>query len=266
MTRISLEQVCSDRPHAVTLSDCRGQLYCSVAIKIVPASKVADPMRKQRFVREAKAASTLNHPNIVTIYEISYDDDVDFIVMEYVDRRTLDKLIDATGLRLPQGLQSAVQIADALTGAHAAGIIHRDVRPSNIMVTDDESIKVLDFGLAKLAVPPESPADGTTLSAGALTEQGTAVGTAFNMSPEQAEARKLDARSDVLSFGSVLYEMTTGAGRSGETRRPLSWQRVSNQDPTPPAQPSGSVSPELEKIILRCLRKIRRGAIRPWPT
>lgn len=231
-----------------------GQLDRSVAIKILPGSKVADPMRKQRFVREAKAASPLNHPNIVTIYEISYDD-VDFIVMEYVDRRTLDKLIGAKGLRLGQGLQYAVQIADALTGAHAAGIMHRDVKPSNIMVTDDESIKVLDFGLAKLAPPPESPADGTTLSAGALTEEGAAVGTASYMSPEQAEARKLDARSDVFCFGSVLYEMTTGAGSSGETRRSLILAKILNEDPTPSAQLSGSVSPELEKIILRCLRK-----------
>src|SRR5881628_689827 len=148
-----------------------------VAIKILPPGKVADPARKQRFVQEAKAASALNHPNIVTIHDIRSDAGMDFIVMEYITGKTLDELIHPRGLRPPQALRYAVQIADALAKAHGAGILHRDLKPSNVMVTDEGRIKILDFGLAKLVEPVDPSAEATTLTA-SLTEEGVLVGTA----------------------------------------------------------------------------------------
>src|SRR2546425_596137 len=163
----------------------------SVAIKVLPPDKVADAGRKQRFAQEAKAASALNHPNIVTIHDISSDEGVDFIVMEYIEGQALDELIAPKGLRLRQALHYAVQVADALAKAHGAGILHRDLKPSNIMVTDEGRIKILDFGLAKLLEPAESSPDGATLTARPMTEEGTLLGTAAYMSPEQAEGRKL---------------------------------------------------------------------------
>ncbi len=232
-----------------------GRLDRSVAIKVLPAGKVADAGCKQRFVREARAASALNHPNIVTIHEIHSEDDVDFIVMEHVDGTTVDKTIGPKGLRPAEVVRYAVQIADALTKAHAAGIIHRDLKPSNIMVTREGRVKVLDFGLAKLTERPEPSPDSTTLTAGTLTEEGTALGTASYMSPEQAEGRKVDARSDIFSFGTVLYEMTTGRRpfRGDSTMAILA--KILNEEPTPPAQLTSSVPHDFEKIILRCLRK-----------
>ncbi len=220
-----------------------------VAIKVLPPGKVADPGRKQRFVQEAKAASALNHPNIVTIYDIRSEGGVDFIVMEYIEGRTLERR------PLREVLRCAIQIADALAAAHKAGIVHRDLKPSNIMVTEEGRVKILDFGLAKLLEPAESSPDGTTVTARPMTEEGAVLGTAAYMSPEQAEGRKLDGRSDIFSFGSVLYEMVTG-------RRPFAGDsylailtKVLNEDPAPPSQLSAAVPPELEKFILRCLRK-----------
>ena len=227
----------------------------AVAIKVLPADKVADPGRKQRFVQEAKAASALNHPNIVTIYDIRYQDGTDFIVMEYIEGQTLDDLIARKAIRSVQALKYAVQIADALAKAHGAGILHRDLKPSNIMVNDEGLIKVLDFGLAKLLEPADSSSDATTLTARSLTEEGAVVGTAAYMSPEQAEGRNLDGRSDIFSFGSVLYEMITGRRPfTGDSRLSI-LAKILNENPTPPRQLDVSIPPELEKIILRCLRK-----------
>ena len=186
-----------------------------VAVKVLPPDRVADPARKQRFVQEARAASALNHPNIVTIHDIRSQDGVDFIVMEYVEGKTLDERIPARGMRPTEALKSAVQIADALAKAHGAGIIHRDLKPSNVMVTEEGRVKVLDFGLAKLLEPADYSDEAATLTAGPLTEEGAVVGTAAYMSPEQAEGRKLDGRSDIFSFGSVLYEMVTGRKQIG---------------------------------------------------
>jgi serine/threonine protein kinase len=184
-----------------------------VALKTLSAEKLADPERKRRFVQEAKAASALNHPNIVHIYDIADADGVQFIAMEYVAGKTLDQLIGRKGLRLNEALKYAIQIADALAKAHSAGIIHRDLKPSNIMVTENGLVKVLDFGLAKLAETAAGEFGETatvTAPEGPHTEEGTIVGTIAYMSPEQAEGKKVDARSDIFSFGSVLYEMVTG--------------------------------------------------------
>jgi serine/threonine protein kinase len=153
-----------------------------VAIKVLRADKVADPARKQRFFQEARAASALNHPNIITIHDISSEGNIDFLVMEYVSGKTLEHLIPRKGLRQSDTLKYAVQIADALAAARAVGIVHRDVKPSNIMVTDHGRVKVLDFGLAKLTEPVETGPDQPTRTALACTAEGTVMGSAPYMS------------------------------------------------------------------------------------
>ena len=158
----------------------------SVALKILPSEKLADPERKQRFTQEAKAASALNHPNIITIHDITSDGGVDFIAMEYVQGKTLDQVIPRKGMRLNEALKIAVQVADALAATHAIGIIHRDIKPSNVMVSDQGRVKVLDFGLVKLKGSAESGASDVTRTAAVQTDEGRIVGTVFYMSPEQA--------------------------------------------------------------------------------
>jgi len=224
-----------------------------VAIKVLPQDRVADPLRKERFALEARAASALNHPGIVTIYDISSDEGIDFIVMEYVSGKTLDAVIPAKGLSVTRALRYGAAIADALAKAHEAGIIHRDLKPSNIVVTDDDAIKVLDFGLAKLLEPSTDAAHARTQTA-VLTDAGTVVGTAAYMSPEQARGDKLDARSDIFSFGAVLYEMVTGRRPFDAPSRVEVLGKVLNSDPEAPRNLS-SVSPDVERTILRCLRK-----------
>ena len=227
-----------------------------VAIKVLPPEKLADPERKRRFAQEARAALALNHPNIVTIYDIGEADGVQYIAMEYIQGETLDRLFGRKGLPLKESLNFAVQIADALAKAHAAGILHRDLKPSNIMVTGDGIVKILDFGLAKL-VEAEGSADraATATAEAPLTQNGCIVGTTAYMSPEQAEGKPLDARSDIFSFGSVLYEMLTG-------RRPFTGDSTASTlaaiimgNPVAPSEISGTLPLEVERAVLRCLRK-----------
>jgi serine/threonine protein kinase len=223
-----------------------------VALKVLPPEKVAHPERKQRFVREARAASALNHPNIVTVYDIDQSDGIDFIAMEYVEGKTLDEVIGRKGLKLNEALKYAVQIADALARAHAVGIVHRDLKPGNVMVTAEGRVKVLDFGLAKLTEPAAVGPEDPTVTAGRSTESGRVVGTAGYMSPEQAEGEKVDARSDIFSFGSVLYEMLTGRRAFRRDNPTLTLAAILHQEP--PALPEGAPS-ELERVLTRCLRK-----------
>jgi len=173
-----------------------------VAVKVLPAEAVANPERKRRFVQEAKAASALNHPNIIHTYDISSVDGVDFIAMEYVQGQTLEALIGRRGLPVSEALKHAIAITEALGKAHAAGIVHRDLKPGNVMVNEDGVVKVLDFGLAKLTerAPIDSDEDAATetLGAAAATEEGVLLGTVAYMSPEQAEGKKLDTRSDIF--------------------------------------------------------------------
>jgi len=229
-----------------------------VALKVLPADKMSDPERRRRFVQEAKAASALNHPNIVTIYDVDQADGVHFIAMERVEGHTLDALIGRKGLPLRKALGLAVQIADGLGKAHAAGIIHRDVKPSNIMVTADGLVKILDFGLAKLTEPVEQVDDAAptrTFAHPAATEEGTILGTVAYMSPEQAEGKPVDARSDIFSFGSVLYEMLTGRRAfQGETKA-STLAAVITKDPETPTGSGGPLPPEVERAVMRCLRK-----------
>jgi serine/threonine protein kinase len=209
-------------------------------------------------VQEAKAASALNHPNIVHIYDIAEADGVQFIAMEYVAGKTLDLLIGRKGLRLNEALKYAVQIADALARAHAAGIVHRDLKPSNLMVDDHGLVKVLDFGLAKLAETATGELGETaTMRAkeGPGTEEGTIVGTVAYMSPEQAEGKKVDGRSDIFSFGSVLYEMVTGRRAFHGDSKLSTLSAILKEDPKPVSGITPDVPRDLEKIISRCLRK-----------
>jgi Tol biopolymer transport system component/tRNA A-37 threonylcarbamoyl transferase component Bud32 len=222
-----------------------------VAIKILPAESVSDPDRRRRFVLEAKAASALNHPNIVTIHDLDSTGDLHFIVMEYVAGKTLDRLMGTKGIKLSSALGYTVQIADALSKAHAVGIIHRDLKPSNIMITEDGTVKVLDFGLAKLIEPTEADSETAT----ALTEAGIIVGTAAYMSPEQAEGKKVDTRSDIFSFGSVVYEMITGSRAFPGDTRASTIASIVRDEPRPPREIIDDLPQEVERAVLRCLRK-----------
>jgi serine/threonine protein kinase len=226
-----------------------------VALKILPAEKVADPDRRLRFVQEAKAASALNHPHIVTIHDIDLADGVHFIAMEYVDGKTLDQLIPRHGMRLNEALKVAVQMADALAAAHEAGIVHRDLKPGNLMVTEKGQVKVLDFGLAKLTEKLPTGAEDATLTAKPDTEEGKIVGTVAYMSPEQAEGKKVDARSDIFSLGSVLYEMMTGEKAFQGSSKISTLSAILHREPNPVSAVAKAIPADLEKLIGRCLRK-----------
>jgi serine/threonine protein kinase len=224
-----------------------------VAIKVLPPEKVADPERKRRFVQEAKAASALKHPNIITVHDIAQQDGIDYIVMEYVEGKGLDELIGRKGLKLRDTLRYGVQIAAGLARAHEAGITHRDLKPSNIMVDVHGLVKVLDFGLAKLT-EPVSGEEAPTLTLRPATEEGKIVGTVAYMSPEQAEGLKVDARSDIFSFGSVLYEMVTGRRAFQGESKLSTLSAILHKEP----KPLGSETPrDLVKVVERCLRKDR---------
>jgi Tol biopolymer transport system component/predicted Ser/Thr protein kinase len=230
-----------------------------VAVKVLPPDRVTDPDRKLRFIQEAKAASALRHPNIVVIHDIASDGGIDFIVMEFIEGQPLDALIGRKGLKLNEALGCAVQVADGLARAHVAGIIHRDLKPSNVMVTGDGHVKILDFGLAKLTesgpADPSEPTMTFNVDNKPRTEEGTIVGTAAYMSPEQAEGKPVDARSDIFSFGAVLYEMLTGQKAFGRDSRMKTLAAVLNEDPPPASSLNEAVPAELERILARCLRK-----------
>jgi len=232
------------------------RLKRAVALKLLPPGRLSDPERKRRFVQEARAASTLNHPNIVTIHDIDQAEGFDFIAMEYVAGKTLDRLIPRRGMALDKVLGLGIQIADALAAAHAAGIIHRDLKPSNIMVTDSGQVKILDFGLAKLTErsEPDTEEDGTTGSS-VLTEDGMIFGTVTYMSPEQAQGKKVDARSDIFSFGAVVYEMIAGRRAFDGESATEALAAIIRDEPKPLGQVRSDVPDELAKIIHRCLRK-----------
>ena len=223
-----------------------------VALKVLPPERVADPERKRRFVQEAKAASALNHPNIITIHDITQESGIDFIAMEYVPGKTLDELIPRKGMRLNRALKVAVQIAEALAAAHAAGIIHRDLKPGNVMVTEDGRVKVLDFGLAKLTETTALGEDQATRTLRPATEEGAILGTVAYMSPEQAQSKPVDARSDIFAFGSLLYEMVAGRRAFQSDTKISTLAAIIHQEPAPLA---AETPRDLEKIITRCLRK-----------
>jgi serine/threonine-protein kinase len=238
------------------------QLGRLVALKTLSESVLQNPEQRLRFLQEARAACALNHPNIVIIYEISTAREVHFIAMEYVRGKTLDGLISERSLPLPETIRYAVQIADALAAAHAAGVIHRDLKPANVMITAEGTVKILDFGLAKVDFSFAS--NGTleetrSIRFHAATEPGMLLGTVSYMSPEQAESRQLDARSDMFSFGAVLYEMVTGRKAFDGTSGISTLTAILRDEPKPVREWSSGVPHQLQAIISRCLRKDRES-------
>jgi serine/threonine protein kinase/class 3 adenylate cyclase len=233
-----------------------------VAMKVLPAGMAADPERRRRFVHEAQAASALNHPNIITIYDIVNDGDTQYMVVEYVDGRTLLELTPKDGLPVPQAIQYASQMVEALGAAHAAGIVHRDLKPANVMVTGAGLVKLLDFGLAKVVVGEaaevgEAGDYNLTVTAidAPLTIEGSVMGTVNYMSPEQAEGKKVDARSDIFSFGAVLYEMLTGRRAFRGASAVSTLTAVLRDDIQPIVELKPDVPLDLERIVQTCLRK-----------
>ncbi|HVS83126.1 MAG TPA: protein kinase, partial [Pyrinomonadaceae bacterium] len=230
-----------------------------VALKILPAEVAADRNRMSRFVQEAKAASALNHPNIITIYEIEQIDSVNFIATEFVDGETLRERMRSAPMSFAEVLDVAIQTASALSAAHAAGIVHRDIKPENVMLRRDGIVKVLDFGLAKLTADQSGTVD-TQVPTKALfwTDPGKVVGTVIYMSPEQARGIPVDARTDIFSFGVVLYEMIAGClPFTGSSTSDVMASILSEKNAQPLARYSREVPAELERIVGKALRKDR---------
>jgi eukaryotic-like serine/threonine-protein kinase len=231
------------------------RLERTVALKILPAQFSSDPVRKQRFEREAKTISSLNHPHICVLYDVGHQDGMDYLVMECVEGETLAKRLEKAPLPLDQVLKYGAQIADGLDKAHRSGVVHRDLKPGNIMLTPTGA-KLLDFGLAKPAATPVSAATLTAVQAAPVTEEGTIVGTFQYMSPEQVQGKEVDGRSDIFSLGAVLYEMVTGK-RAFEGKSQLSVaSAILEKEPEPISAAKPMTPPALDHAVKKCLAKL----------
>ena len=235
------------------------RLNRQVAIKILPQAKLSDPDRRRRFLQEAQAASGLNHPNIITVHDLLADSGGDCLVMEYLTGQTLTQAIPPEGLPLRDVLSYGLQIADALAAAHAAGIVHRDLKPANVMISAQGRVKLLDFGLAKLVAPESASADPSqdaTRTLGPKTIEGSLLGTINYMSPEQAEGKLVDARSDMFTFGGVLYEMLAGKPPFAGGSQIATLTAILRDEPAPfPPAVLHTLPADLLALANQCLRK-----------
>ncbi len=233
------------------------RLERTVAIKVLPAHLTSNPEVKQRFEREARAVSSLNHPHICALYDIGQQDGTDFLVMEYLEGETLAECLKRGPLPANQTLRCTVQVADALDKAHRQGVTHRDLKPANIMLTKSGA-KLLDFGLAKLRTDPAPLGEGltdVTAEPRKLTVEGTIVGTFQYMAPEQLEGKEADARSDIFAFGGVLYEMVTGKPAFAGNSNASLIAAILHSEPPPLNQLQPMTPPALERVVRTCLAK-----------
>src|SRR5262245_42616580 len=229
-----------------------------VALKLLPAKFTQDEDRVRRFEQEARAASALNHPNIITIYEIGEERGTHYIAMEFIDGQTLRQRMASDQLKLPVALDVVIQVAAALAAAHEAGIVHRDLKPENVMLRRDGIVKVLDFGLAKLTEQQGTEVDTDAPTIAKLpTVPGTVMGTPSYMSPEQARAQKVDARTDIFSLGAVLYEMIAGTSPFAGTTIAVVHAAILEREPAPLTHYVPEVPRELKHLVSKALRKDR---------